>query len=63
VGGSGIAGYEVYRNNVLISGSLVTALFYEDATNTANTAFTYKIKAADGAGNRSAFSATVTTPP
>jgi hypothetical protein len=60
VGGSGVAGYEVYRNNVLITGSLVTALFYEDATNTANTAFSYKIKAADGAGNRSAFSATVT---
>jgi chitodextrinase len=59
VGGSGVAGYEVYRNNVLISGSVI-ALFYEDTTNTANTAFTYKIKAADGAGNRSAFSATVT---
>ena len=41
----------------------ITNRYYEDSTNTANTVFTYKIKAVDGAANESGYSsaASVTT--
>lgn len=61
VGGSGVAGYKVYRDNSLISGGTpITNLYYEDSTNTANTSFSYKVKTVDGMGNVSGDSNVVT---
>jgi hypothetical protein len=63
-GGSGVAGYKVYRDDTLISGSNpVTNRYYEDSTGTANTSYTYKVKTIDGASNLSGYSnaSTVTT--
>ena len=61
IGGSGIAGYKVYRDNTLISGSTpITNRYYEDSTNSANTSFTYKVTAIDGTSNASGYSSTVT---
>lgn len=56
-GGSALSGYKVYKDDTLISGSNpITDLYYEDTTNTANTIFTYKVKAIDGMGNLSNYS-------
>jgi len=57
-GGSGVAGYEIYRDGALLVST--TAITYVDGGLTAHTAYAYKVRAFDGAGNRSAFSNTVT---
>jgi len=63
-GGSGLAGYEIFRDNggSPIGTSSVTT--YSDQTLSAATTHTYKVRAYDGAGNRSGFSnqISVTTP-
>jgi hypothetical protein len=64
-GGSGIAGYKVYRDSTLISGSNpITALAYTDNTVAANTTYSYTLKAVDNASNESSATPAVqlTTP-
>ncbi|MET0290126.1 MAG: glycosyl hydrolase family 18 protein [Pseudoxanthomonas sp.] len=56
-GGTGVAGYDVYRNGSLVGSSTVTG--YTDAALTANTSYTYRVRARDNAGNASAQSAQV----
>lgn len=66
-GGSGLAGYNVYRNNVKLNSSLITSTSYGDATALPDTTYTYTIEAVDGADNTSSRASTtptsVTTPP
>ena len=59
----GVTGYDVYRSNTVIA--TVTGTSYEVTGLTANTAYSFRIKAKDEAGNESAFSntANVTTDP
>jgi len=63
-GGSGLAGYEIFRDNggTPIGTSSVTS--YSDQTVTVATTHSYQVRAYDGAGNRSGFSnqISVTTP-
>jgi YD repeat-containing protein len=61
-GGSGLAGYEIFRGGSLIGSSLTNS--YADHTAAASTSYSYTVKAYDGAGNRSASSASfgITTP-
>jgi glucose/arabinose dehydrogenase/fibronectin type 3 domain-containing protein/regulation of enolase protein 1 (concanavalin A-like superfamily) len=63
-GGSGLAGYRVYRNGGATPHATVTTPAYADSGLTANTGYTYRVSAFDVAGNESALSApvTVTTP-
>jgi chitinase len=51
-GGSGLAGYDVYRNGGLV-GSPASAS-YTDAGLAASTSYTYRVRARDNAGNASA---------
>ncbi|WBB67848.1 CARDB domain-containing protein [Micromonospora sp. WMMD812] len=64
-GGSGLAGYNVYRNGGLVA-TLGTVLTYQD-TQPATATVSYHVRARDGAGNLSGNSNTVTrtgtTPP
>jgi fibronectin type 3 domain-containing protein len=54
-GGSGVAGYRVYREGSLISGStLISATSYQDTTLTADTPYSYTVTAVDLSGNESA---------
>lgn len=53
-GGSGIAGYYVYRNDTKLNQTPVTTPSYGDSTLQPNTTYTYKVQAVDGAGNISA---------
>ncbi|HUC86818.1 MAG TPA: fibronectin type III domain-containing protein, partial [Candidatus Saccharimonadales bacterium] len=57
-GGSGLAGYHVYRNNTLIASPASNA--YVDVNLTPGTAYTYKVSAYDKAANGSAASAAIT---
>ncbi|GGJ40500.1 hypothetical protein GCM10008938_28200 [Deinococcus roseus] len=52
--------YEVYRSGTLIGTVSGTTLSYTDSGLTRNTAYLYKVRAGDGAGNWSAFSADLT---
>jgi chitinase len=65
-GGSGLAGYKIYRSGSTSSiGSVLSGtLTFTDSTAQGSTAYTYQVTAYDGAGNESAKStgATVTTP-
>ena len=63
-GGSGLAGYEIFRNNGASPIDTSPVASYSDTTATDGTNFTYKVRAYDGAGNRSGFSSqiSVTTP-
>ncbi len=63
-GGSGLAGYRIYRNGVLLSAAAASATTFTDATATPNTAYDYRVSAIDNANNESAQSApsNVTTP-
>lgn len=54
-GGSGLAGYELYRNNTLIRSDL-TAASFADSGLTPATTYIYKVLAKDLTGNKSAFS-------
>jgi Bacterial Ig domain/Right handed beta helix region/Fibronectin type III domain len=53
-GGSGLAGYNVYRGNTKLNNNLVTGTSYGDSTVTANSSYNYRVEAVDGAGNKSA---------
>jgi chitinase len=54
----GVTGYEVYRGTSLVA--TVTGTTYTDTGRSANTAYTYTVRARDAAGNRSAASNAVT---
>ena len=54
-GGSGIAGYRVYRNGALVGSPTGTA--YTDSALAADTSYSYQVAARDNAGNASANSA------
>ena len=56
-GGSGLAGYDVYRNGVLVGGT--ASLAYTDSALLPGTSYTYAVRARDNAGNVSAQSAPV----
>jgi chitinase len=55
VGGSGIAGYDVYRNSALVGST--TATSYTDSGLAAGRGYSYAVRARDVAGNASAQSA------
>jgi YD repeat-containing protein len=61
-GGSGLAGYHIYRAGAAIATSATTS--YSDTTVAASTSYTYTVAAYDGAANISSHSnsVTVTTP-
>jgi len=61
-GGSGLSGYEIYRNGSLLNTSITNS--YADHSVAASTQYTYAVKAYDGAGNRSGLSSSfvITTP-
>lgn len=59
-GGSGLAGYRVFRGGVQIA--TTTGLTYLDTAVTFNTTYTYRVAAFDAAGNQSAQTAPVTAP-
>ncbi len=52
-GGSGLAGYNVYRNGSATPTAQVTGTTFNDTGLTANTTYTYTVRARDGAGNLS----------
>ncbi|WP_431894337.1 glycosyl hydrolase family 18 protein [Nonomuraea sp. bgisy101] len=54
----GVTGYEIYRGGTLIT--TVTGTTHTDTGLTANTAYTYTVRARDAAGNQSAHSTGVT---
>jgi chitodextrinase len=63
-GGSGLAGYEVFRNNGATPIGSPASASFSDASATPATTYQYKVRAYDVAGNRSGFSSqiSVTTP-
>lgn len=63
-GGSGLAGYRIYRDGSAVPLATVTATTYSDLGLAANTAYSYQVSAIDGSGNESALSnsAGATTP-
>ncbi len=63
-GGSGLAGYNIYRNGSKLNSGLIAAVAnptYGDGTVKANTTYSYTIEAVDGAGNLSTKAATTPT--
>ena len=56
-GGSGVAGYDIYRNGGLVGSSSSTG--YTNSGLSAATAYTYRVRARDNAGNASAQSAQI----
>ncbi|QHB70055.1 glycosyl hydrolase family 18 protein [Stenotrophomonas sp. 364] len=56
-GGSGVAGYDVYRNGSLVGSPSATQ--YTDGGLTASTAYSYTVRARDNAGNASAQSGSI----
>jgi chitodextrinase len=52
---TGVTGYDIYRNDSLIA-SIPVASTYTDTTVSTHTAYSYKLKAKDAAGNLSDFS-------
>ncbi len=56
-GGSGVAGYDVYRNGTLVGSPNATS--YNDTGLAANTSYAYRVRARDNAGNASAQSAAI----
>ncbi len=52
----GVTGYEVYQGTTLLGNVSGSTLTYTNTGLSANTTYTYKIKAKDAAGNVSAFS-------
>ena len=59
-GGSGLAGYDVYRGATKVNASPVTGTTYTDSGLAASTSYSYTVRARDGAGNVSNSSNTVT---
>jgi fibronectin type 3 domain-containing protein len=66
-GGSGLAGYRIYRNGGASPIATVTTTSYSDTGLAASTQYSYTVRAVDGAGNASANSgaaaATTQSPP
>jgi fibronectin type 3 domain-containing protein len=66
-GGSGLAGYRIYRNGGTTPIATVTTTTYSDTGLAASTLYSYTVRAVDGAGNASAnsnsASATTQAPP
>jgi fibronectin type 3 domain-containing protein len=60
----GVTNYQVFRNNISIATLGGTVTTYKDTSVTANTSYTYTVKAADAASNTSAASnaLSITTP-
>nr|WP_323137519.1 glycosyl hydrolase family 18 protein [Dyella subtropica] len=56
-GGSGMAGYDVYRGGTLVGSTSATS--YTDTGLTANTSYSYTVRARDNAGNASAQSTAI----
>jgi chitinase len=56
-GGSGVAGYDVYRNGALAGSTSATS--YTDTGLAASTSYSYTVRARDNAGNASAQSAAI----
>jgi len=52
-GGSGLAGYNIYRNGATTPTAQTTGTTFNDTGLTPNTAYTYTVRARDGAGNLS----------
>jgi hypothetical protein len=50
-GGSGLAGYNIYRNGNKLNDSLVTTTSYGDSSVNYDTSYSYEVEAVDGAGN------------
>jgi fibronectin type 3 domain-containing protein len=63
-GGSGLAGYNIYRNGAKLNNSLVSATSYGDSTVASSSTYSYQVEAVDGAGNKSSKASlnNVTTP-
>ena len=59
-GGSGLAGYDVFRNGALIATTNATTTTYADTTQPTTATVSYFVRARDGAGNLSGNSNTVT---
>ncbi|MEQ1802501.1 MAG: FG-GAP-like repeat-containing protein [Gammaproteobacteria bacterium] len=59
-GGSGLAGYRIYRNGSATPLVTVTSTSHSDLNLVASTAYTYRLSAFDNAGNESALSGPVT---
>ncbi len=57
-GGSGLAGYRVYRNNVMVTQVPASANLLNDAGLAASTTYSYQVTAIDNAGNQSSMSMT-----
>ncbi|WP_343231996.1 glycosyl hydrolase family 18 protein [Tahibacter amnicola] len=57
-GGSGVAGYDVYRNSSLVGASTSTS--FTDSGLTPATSYSYRVRARDNAGNASAQSGAIT---
>jgi Domain of unknown function (DUF4434)/Domain of unknown function (DUF5109)/F5/8 type C domain/Fibronectin type III domain len=57
----GIAGYQVYRNGVLVTTLYQTGTTYSDSQLNPSTTYTYQLEAFDGAGNVSTASNTAST--
>ena len=66
-GGSGLAGYNVYRNGATVPTAQTTTNSYVDSGLAPNTTYTYTVRARDGAGNLSSpsnqISVTTNQPP
>ena len=60
-GGSGLKGYNVYRNGVYMKQVLAPATSSSDGGLAASTVYSYAVKAVDNAGNASAMSTTAST--
>lgn len=58
-GGTGLAGYKLYRNNTLVATIPAGTTTYTDTNLSASTTYTYTISAYDNAGNESARSTSV----
>ncbi|MFC4765109.1 glycosyl hydrolase family 18 protein [Dyella koreensis] len=56
-GGSGVAGYDVYRGGTLVGSTSATS--YTDTGLAANTSYSYTVRARDNAGNASALSSAI----
>src|SRR5204862_322505 len=60
-GGSGLRGYNVYRNGVYLKQVLTPATSSSDGGLAASTVYSYAVKAVDNAGNASAMSTTASS--
>ena len=62
--GSGVGGYNVYRNGTKLNASLLTSRNYTDTTVSAGTSYSYTVRTVDAAGNVSdvSVSLTIVTP-